>query len=569
MLYWGIQFPGRIIIGFREFPEDQLIFYKGFYGVPSYLIWYARPWPDKPYITNVGEIFEFMMFEAPRDFDEFGFTQKEPDFEDDMVVESISYDLTKQMYKIVAVSHFWKILSTKRLIPHLEVGKQDTPISGIDVIKGLIETPNERKLKHSFVESEISKDPIVKYVHINVDPEVSALDLITKICLENGWEWYIGKGVIKEGFRTNVLYIGEKLVIPGIYGLPFNPEPEHSKTIETNRFKSITIESVWVDPMTIAGRPEVDGRVVWIKVFLGNSGGLMTIMLHKIGKENSITGMKTFHYLAENDYINMLDGLAKGWGEQRQWKIMRSFPVLMGKMYGEFGPDETDKYITPLFSADVDTRTKDLSTRTFKTEYSPGEQPYYQTKNNKITTPYAGNGVGVQYPQDESHRLLFAPDGERDVALVGSAYYGPGDEVPYRVTSKDYRLQFPDETVLYNQNDSKFLIIGSKQIDLKIGGLTPSQNPGEASATPIISIKNGEINIQFDISTQIKLTSGGVEIKGTQIDGLRPTLKITRENGVEILGNLKVIGMIDCISAKTATITNIDGAILKKIPPGP
>lgn len=558
MLYWGIHFPNRMIIGFKEFPEDQLIFYKGYYGVPSYLIWYARPWPDKPHITNVGDVFEFLLFEAPRDFDTWGFNYRGPDFEDDMVVESIIYDVTKQMFKITAVSHFWKLLSTTRLITHVELGKRDAPVGGIEVIEKLVDISTAGENRWHMVSSSATINR-VEYVHINIDPEVSALDLITKICLENGWEWYIGKGDI-DGVRSHVLYVGEKLLVSNAFALPFNPEPEHAKVMETTMFKTLTTESIWAEPMLLYGKP-IDSRVIWIKVYLGNHGGLMTLMLHKLGKN-------IFQHMTENDYIYTLDGLARIWGEQRQWKIMRSFPVLIGKIHGEIDTEDIDAYEWPTFSGDLNTFTKDLATRTFKTNYGPNERPFYQTKNNKMTTPYAGNGVGVQYPQDESHRLLFAPDGERDVALVGPAYYGPGDEVPYRIGSDDYRLQFPDGTVIYNKNDNTFYIIGSNQIDLKIGGLNANQDPGSAGSTPVISIKNGEINIQYNISTQVKLTDSGIVIRGQQIDGLQPTLKITKGQ-VEILGNLKVTGMVDCISAKTATLTNIDGAVLKKIPPGP
>lgn len=559
MLYWGVHFPDERVVGFKEFPEDQLIFYKGFYGVPSYLVWYARPWPDKPHMISVGELFEFMVFEAPKDFDSWNFRYKNPDFEDDMYVESVNYDVTRKMFKIVAVSHFWKVLSTMRLITHLEVGKRDAPVSGIDVIKELIEMANVNKIKKCFVSPGISKPPKIRYVNINVDPETSVLDIITKICWENSWEWFIGSGSIDTS-RTHILYIGEKLVLNNAYAFPFTPEPEHAKIIEISDFKSITTEGIWVDPMTVYGNP-VDSRVIWIKAYLGNHGGPITVMLHKMGEH-------MFQYLSENDYLTTLDGLAKGWGEQRRWKILRSFPVLIGKMYGEFGPDETDEYTTPLFSADIDTLTKDLATRTFKTSYPEGDQPLLQTKNNKITTPYAGNGVGVQYPQAESHRLLFAPDGERDIALVGPAYYGPGDEVPYRVRSKDYRLQLPDGTVVYNKNDNIFYIIGSKQIDLKVGGLGVDQDPGSAATFPSIIIKDGEINIQTNISTQVKLTNNGITIKGQQIDGLQPTLKIT-SGKIEILGELKVIGSLFTTSLATPLLPDVEKSVLAKIKPGP
>ncbi len=48
--------------------------------------------------------------------------------------------------------------------------------------------------------------------------------------------------------------------------------------------------------------------------------------------------------------------------------------------------------------------------------------------------------------------------------------------------------------------------------------------------------------------------------------GVAPTLKVTAGQ-VEILGTLKVKGMIDVITVKTAIHPNIDGIIKTKIPP--
>ena len=102
-----------------------------------------------------------------------------------------------------------------------------------------------------------------------------------------------------------------------------------------------------------------------------------------------------------------------------------------------------NKYISPTFSGDLITNVKDLDKKEFKTKFDDKEKPVVYTKNNKITTPFAGDGVGILYPQIEGHKTLLAPDGERDIGLIGPGYFGPGDQVPVRGSAKDFRFQLP------------------------------------------------------------------------------------------------------------------------------
>jgi len=113
-----------------------------------------------------------------------------------------------------------------------------------------------------------------------------------------------------------------------------------------------------------------------------------------------------------------------------------------------------------------------------------------------MTSPYAGNGVGLQFPQDKSHRILFTPFGYREYSLIGPAYWANEDVIPKRDSNKDYRLTLPNATIYIKENGE---IIIEQSSD---GGSVPS---GSGNYIKISS--SGEItigangNIIFDGAT--------------------------------------------------------------------
>ena len=488
MLYWGIKFPGKQVFGYAQYLQDQIVFYKGLFGVPSYLVWYMAS--DKTYTIGVGDIFEFMIFEAPQFIENTIYRYPEPNFSDDMVIINIYFDVEIGMFKIIALSYFWYLLANTKQLTAIDVGTLDKPVSGKEVIKKLVDIANRDQKRWASVETRGATDKI-GYVSINQDPEVSVLDKISDICLENGWEWYIGKGDV-EGTRTNVIYIGDELVIKKRYVVPFEPERGHKQLIETSLYITFTTESVWCEPMLSYEKPPT-ARAIWVKFFLGNEGGLMTVMMQKIGWKTIENGNEVtnsgFKIITENEFIETLDtGLAREYGLQRLFKYpLRSYPLLIGKMFGKPTTTHIEEYSAPEWVGDIETRVKNLNKQTFKKDFSKLEKAQHYLKNSKMTTPFAGDNVGVLYPQVEGHKTLLAPDGQRDEALIGPGYFGPGDRVPIRSSNKDYRLQLPN-AVIFIKEDGTVII----------EQFTPGNSTPSGSGT----------YIKFD-------TAGNIEIDGT------------------------------------------------------
>ena len=374
----------------------------------------------------------------------------------------------------------------------------------------------------------------VKYSVISVDPEISVLDVIARICNDNGWEWYLGHGGYSgespaARSRINTIYIGKKIRVEERWALPFNIEDEHCQRIETSNYITLTTESIWCEPLLLFGKP-IEGRVIWTKMYINNAGCLMTLMIQK-AQDTAPGG--TFTQLTEEDFIMTLDkGYGREYGLRKIWRNIRSFGVLIGKMFGEIDIDNSDKYEAPEWSGDIKEHSKNLNHRSFETSYGGKIKPYTYLKDLKITTPYAGDGVGVQYPQDNGYKTLLVPDGDRELAVLGPGYFGAKDEVPYRQGSKDYRLQLPDNTVVYNKNDDTFYINGKNKLRFNIGGLTPGQDPSQGSAQTVIDVEDGKITVRGSMTESIIVENGKIKISGSSIEIDAGIVKI---QGVTIL----------------------------------
>ena len=494
-----------------------------------------------------------MVFEAPQ-----GREYKDPDYTSDFIVENIIFDVEKKCFKVTCVNYFWKILSTKRLLSSIWVGKRETPANGFETIKRLLEVGwrDQERMAQVSANAIIKNNSNVKYSVISANPEVSILDIIGKVCIDNGWEWYLGHGGMQgespaARSRINTIYIGKKIRIDNRWALPFNIEDEHCQRIENSSYITLTTESIWCEPLLLFGKP-IEGRVIWTKMYINNAGCLMTLMIQKA--QNDAPG-GPFIGLNEEDFIMTLDaGYGRDTSLSKIWKTMRSFAVLIGKMYGEIPDSSINMYESPKWSGDIKEHSKDLNHRDFITEYGEDKNPVTFLKNTKLTTPFAGDGVGVLYPQLEGYKTLLVPDGERETALLGPGYFGPNDEVPVRSYKNDYRLQLPGDTaVYYNSQAGTLYIVPKDGLVLQEGGMAADEAAPQVQKKSI-TIDGDSILISDENHTFL------IEIKNNEIR-LGPK--------VIIEGDLQVQGTTQASDFKTVIIPSINTKLPMKVPPGP
>ena len=581
-LNWIIEYldvDGIIPVKSKNFPSDQLIVYQGFYGVPSYVIWYARPYPEKPRQFKVSDIFNLTLAT---------FGTRAP-FIEDFRVQSVIFDVTKKMWRVFAVSSTWLVLSTTNNIQQFEYAEETC---GIEIIKDVIGTI-EWDLGTNYDADELEEFSLIKYKYITFDKETTILDVISKICKENNWEWFLSH---------DQLHVSRSLWLDPNIGrgrgkqvVPTAVEEEHIKDAIGWEFRVRTLQATGAEPMTIFDT----NRVLWVKYILGEGiGYLMTIMCH-----NNIYPLIVdypFPLLKEDDFYKTLQGVAKDFALQRTNRVYREMPIIAGKIFGKV--EDPDVYQTPKFSGDVLNPTKDWDTRKYYNENDYADEkkiPRVYTAKSRITTPYAGDGVGMLFPQEENqHRLLFSPNGERDMGLIGPGFYAEGQTPPVRGSEKDFRLQMPNGSgSMYFDNDKGRWFLQGKKI--AIGNTPPAhdENPDhdiykayadeeqaiEDSAVILIG-ENGGIKIKNKQSDFTIFPGGCIhftnQIGGkysVQFDADLGSIRFLCEDDViffgdvKVYGNLEVGGNLSVPNGKVAgqTVMSTAGILATKIPPIP
>jgi len=560
MLYWGIDFlNGTKPFGFSDFEDDQIIFYNGMYDIPAHIVWWARSWPEKPVQISLGSIFLFFTY------DQFGKVA----YIDYFIIQNFYFDVTKSMWRIYAVNGSYYLLSnTKAQDYHQGSADPRTPISGFDIIKKLVE--GLFRGKYEVIKDEVKLVDIVQYVHISLDLDMSILDLITKICKENRWEWYLG---------PDALYIGQSLYVNQFVRMN-EPDKEEAKIASNFAYTAVTLESLAAEPMVRYGNK---GKVIWTEHYLNNEGGEMTLfILNQVGSGTLFKDtLPEFTHITNNDFYDTLHGIALDYARLRKNQMFYQNPILVGKMHGTVLSKNLENYEAPQFGGDIDNLTKNLNTLKFKKDLKKGNR---FLKNVKMTTPYAGDGVGMLFPQSESHRTLLTPNGEREIALIGPAYFGPGDKIPERTYGDDFRLQLPGGWCLYVDTVGHTILqvnnVDSTTIPDELDSLGMSFNPSiegkkefkiyldnstyfditdtsngiarlSAEGSMLLNVHQGDILINSDLGN-IGAAADSIELDGfdftivkspnkveIKVGGI-PMIVVTPLGGVEINGRLTV-----------------------------
>lgn len=513
MMEWGIMFfhNGKVI-GQRDFLKDQINVYVGLYGVPTHCVWWMAP--DKTKTIYQGLAFRLFLYGGK------GHIQ----YIEDFVVERAIYDSVNDMYKIYAVSVvFHDIMTSGSLKAGKLTNNKDQPISGLKVLKNVL-----GYLGLNVVATNATDR--IGYFSFSFDPSFTYLDFITKICYDNKWEWYI---------NGTTLFVSDYFYVKDQYIKMADVEEPVKKEINYGMFKHILVDGETCQPGSVYGEKN-QYRVLWVIFSVGGEiSGLMSVMLQKTINK----------HLTENRYLNTLFEVSNRLVAERRLKQIKQEDIILGRKYGEVTDDNRDDYEAPEFTGDYKSAPKSVKKRQFVERYTKDSPPLIYNKDVIQTSPYAGDGVGMLFPQDEAHHLLFSPYGDREDPLIGPAYWGFNEDVPKRDDKKDFRLQLPDGTCIYNHHDSALHIIAEKRVIVSYGGIDSTESTAPTNKADIIIDSDG-IMIENDAgSMYIDLGNNGIELGAN----------------VTINGNLTVKGQAKASTLATQVTPNVDTAIKQKV----
>jgi len=190
---------------------------------------------------------------------------------------------------------------------------------------------------------------------------------------------------------------------------------------------------------------------------------------------------------------------------------------MLGNIFGdEFKTKEgeTEIYMAPEFSGDLTVIGNHPGELAFVTDHSEGDFAFSYLRSIRMTTPYAGNGVGLQYPQHQSHRVLFVPRGNREFSVIGPAYWSDAEIIPKRDSPMDYRLTLPNATIYIKEDGEIIIEQTSDAAEVPIGGkshvgIVANGDISIGSTGKIFIMANSDISI---IGSATKLQGGGNQL---------------------------------------------------------
>lgn len=480
---WGLMYlHNKKMIGGEDFLKDQFFVYNGLYGIPSHCIWYCAP--DKTKEIYQGISFRLWFYNE---------LSGKLVYIEDFIIETSRFNVASQMYEIYATSViFDDFITSTNLDSKVFTTNRRQPLSGQEIIKRLVESSFPR-VRLSFNSNLVD---IIKYFGYSFDLDFNALDLLTKICAENKWEWYL---------RGDGLFISHCLSVNDTNAVIKNPEPYSSKIIHFFNYKFVEMPTDTAQPGSWYGE---NGRVIWTRYIVGQDIGSMMGLMVENNRVNT---------LLEGSYLDTLFGIDDKYIIERQMKDYSQNFIIVGKIFGEYKDSNREEYEVPKFSGDVRNFTKWLRTREFKDKFTEKDHPLLYSENVRQTTPYAGDNVGIQYPQDDSHHILFSPYGKREDPLLGPAFYGFNETIPKRNSEKDYRLTLPGATI-YIKEDGEIIL---EQVTATAGVPT-------GTGVYIKIAADGTITVDTDSSITIGESSTFINLGSGEV------IKINADNSIDI-----------------------------------
>jgi len=457
------------------YPRDQVIVYDGIYGIPPHFIWYCLA--DKSAIISfLGKtryISLLIVDKGPADVL----------FSDIFFITEVKYDLRKEMYVFFGIQQDYYNLMKSIRLTSFHVNTLKTPE---EILEKLFEI-NEINMK---VINLDTRGVVYKYNQLSFDSNTNLLEVVDKICNENFYEWYIYRDY-RAGMDP-VLLIGD-YINPDKFSKVYNRErldydlvledELSGKLVGLGRIFKIGTYYRGLNPLV---KTKI-GRILWTKGFIGRDiGALMTICM----TPNDVPSYR-------DDFIETLEGRAREIGETSFREKYNQDFIVIGRSLGD---KDKDKYMSKTFSYQIKDPHSNIEQITFE-----DKDPEYFLKNIQHSSPFAGNNVGLLFPQiEESNHLLLSPIGKRHLSLIGPSYWDSEMNIPKRNSEKDFRLSFTNGWTLYVDKDGNTLI--------RTDGVSATEVPSGAKDNTCIKLnKDGTIDINTT-NKNVRINEGGIAV---------------------------------------------------------
>lgn len=318
----------------------------------------------------------------------------------------------------------------------------------------------------------------------------NSLDTIDKIAVDNGLEYFYG---------DNEIYIGKQINnhIPG------TPIPDKFKYNDSNMYNNTSFQNAFkyklpyppytemnisVDSGGFPDTMPLPGTVIELfgfprRIIYNN------ISFNSKGSYSSFITIETVSVSKTLMYKLLPDKARRKLSTELDYKIP---DIMFGKVKKYMNmASESSRQFTDF---NVQYNNSDPEELAFDDSITKFPVTYF-------STPYAGEQVGVQYPENlEAAVVAVCPDGKNEsMTSVGQIYQNR--KAPKRDEKKDYRLTVPNAgTVYYDQSKKVWYIASKRMCVMGIGSsIVDTKAPLRTQMTSYIQIGDGDTDDQKKI----------------------------------------------------------------------
>jgi len=443
---WAIASGGKPIWGANHNDQnnDSLDMHLSLFRGPNYLLWYCYQ-SDKALLSQmvVGNTFNIWFFQ---------YSYAEPYIDIEVALDSITWDARMECWEFYFVPTLWRYLKST-----IDVYKAGTLT--LDVVIGEI-------IKACYSKASLVLSPKLKSVQFNGYHGTGVGEvLLAELCAEYGFEFFVNGSqlIVKEYLfegRDRVFYVEDNVIVHYTDG---------AKNITAGR--------------NIGNLIPMPGQSFAIGVEGSKPPSTRCVHVEYRYEEQEIKTLFTA-IDARITEVEMLHTLPFVMRQQLEAKILfKPQSVKIGKVNSvkEDLPYE-EQVRFPGTSNDASNLV----------------QPDKGSDARVIVaSPYAGDGVGIQFPQTKGNAVVVAsPQGKQELGIQIGAIYQPNEE-PTRDSPKDFRLTLPDGgTLYYSKDNGAWIMAGKSKVLIGQYAVTSTGVPSPDS-------------------NYIEITSTGVKICGT------------------------------------------------------
>ncbi|MEE9438998.1 MAG: hypothetical protein V3V14_08370 [Saprospiraceae bacterium] len=407
----------------KDRQEDELIVFRGIYGLDAYLIWDV--FQNLPHYDFGRASLDLRLFLEGN--------TKAPFFTDQFKVIDVKYDPKTSRYRVFAISHdsaTLQSLLTDYDVTSLSYSENRTPKQVlIDVLQERGEEENKIFDVEFHEHPQQEEHRNFEYRSLTINNEWRVLDFINYIADQNEFEWLV---------RGGTLYIGKELFadVTKNSTKPFDIGAD--KEAKSPFFKMILGPT---RPMDALSHINKEWRCIWTKHWAGKSGGNSEGCFVRIGSGT----------VDKELYFRTLRGIIeKTLATRLLNQKLTSHSVMLGSILKDEG---SERFID---SVSIQ-KNKELFKINTPENVKIDRKDSINTKEKIArTTPYLDEGSGLLFPSmqlgniEPPNSIVFNIEGKEESSALGPFIMGKNGDLAIPAKDlMDFRLQFPNGWCLY------------------------------------------------------------------------------------------------------------------------